>query len=129
MRLLMMAMAVGSAMAPRVAFCAETGERILQLRPKAAMMSAVTPVTPAQPGNAPFMSSPSAEPDLMLIAPPQNAQEATRSSCNGERSLCYDSVSGRVVYKPARAFMPAFPGLRPENISLKRNQLVLRYSF
>jgi hypothetical protein len=72
---------------------------------------------------------PSIEPELVLSSRPETAQEATKSSCGGEHSLCYDSVSGRVVYKPARQFMPALPGLRPENISLKRNQLVLRYSF
>ena len=128
MKVLMMAMAMGSTLA-QTAPAAET-EKALQLRPKAAMMSAVVSITPAQAGNAPFVSSPSSEqPELVLGMHTENAQEATRSSCGGERALCYDSVSGRVVYKPARQFMPDLPGLRPENISIKRNQLVFRYSF
>ena len=55
--------------------------------------------------------------------------ETSRSSCAGERSLCYDAQSGRIVYKPARAFMPDLPGLQRENISVKRDRIVLRYTF
>ena len=129
MKFLVMAIVAGSAMAPGAAHAADA-EKALQLRPKAAMMSAVASVTPVQ-ANAPFVASagPAAEVDVVLGSRQETAQEATRSSCTGERSLCYDSVSGRVVYKPARQFMPDLPGLRPENISIKRNQLVFRYSF
>jgi hypothetical protein len=129
MKFLLMAMVVGSAMAPGAAHAAES-EKALQLRPKAAMMSAVASVTPAQ-GNAPFVASAgqAADVEMVLGSRQETAQEATRSSCNGERSLCYDSATGRVVYKPARQFMPDLPGMRPENISIKRNQLVFRYSF
>jgi hypothetical protein len=132
MRVVVMALAVSSVATPTISSAGDT-EKALQLRPKAAMMSAVASVTPAQ-SNAPFVQSlgpgPGQEPELEIFSSRQDsAQEASRSSCNGERSLCYDSVSGRVVYKPARQFMPSLPGLRPENISLKRNQLVFRYSF
>ena len=120
-------------MTPWAAAGAETEKSVaqpLQLRPKSAMMTAVTSMTPAQAANAPFVGAlPSADPELLLGSRQETAQEATHSSCSGERSLCYDSASGRVVYKPARQLMPAFPGLRPENISIKRNQIVLRYSF
>lgn len=129
MNVVVMALAVGSVASPILAAAAEA-ERTLQLRPKAAMLSAVTSMTPAQ--NAPFVPAPSApqDPELAIFSSRQdNAQEASRSSCNGERALCYDSASGRVVYKPARQFMPTLPGMRPENISLKRNQVVFRYSF
>lgn len=129
MNVVVMALAVSSVASPMLAAAGDS-ERTLQLRPKAAMMSAVTSMTPAQ--NAPFASPSSApaDPELAIFTSRHtNAQEATRSSCNGERALCYDAVSGRVVYKPARQFMPNLPGMRPENISLKRNQLVFRYSF
>ena len=129
MKVVVMALAVSSMASPTLSPAADT-EKMLQLRPKAAMMSAITSITPAQ--NAPFVSPPasSSDPELAIFSSRQdNAQEATHSSCNGERSLCYDTVSGRVVYKPARQFMPSLPGLRPENISIKRSQIVLRYSF
>ena len=79
---------------------------------------------------APF-SAPSAEPELELELVPRRdeRQEASRSSCSGDRSLCYDPNSRRIVYKPARALMPEFPGLQRENISLRRDRIVFRYSF
>ena len=126
MKFLVMAMAVSSAMAPNAAPAGEA-EKTLQLRPKAAISTAVAQITPAQ-ANAPFVAPAANEPELSL-APPPTAQESSRSSCNGERALCYDAVNGRVVYKPARQFMPDLPGLRPENISIKRRQIVFRYSF
>jgi hypothetical protein len=133
MKFLLMAMVASGAMTPFGLLAADAEKSVgqpLQLRPKSAMQSAVVSINPAQVINAPFVSpSASPEPELVLSSRPETAQEGTRSSCAGEHSLCYDSVSGRVVYKPARQFMPAFPGLRPENISIKRNQLVLRYSF
>lgn len=126
MKVLVMAMAVSSVIAPNTAPAGEN-EKALQLRPKAAISVAVAQITPAQ-ANAPFIAPAANEPELSL-APPPTAQESSRSSCNGERALCYDSVSGRVVYKPARQFMPDLPGMRPENISIKRHQIVFRYSF
>lgn len=126
MKVLVMAMAVSSVIAPNTAPAGE-GEKALQLRPKAAISVAVAQITPAQ-ANAPFIAPAANEPELSL-APPPTAQESSRSSCNGERALCYDAVSGRVVYKPARQFMPDLPGMRPENISIKRHQIVFRYSF
>jgi hypothetical protein len=94
----------------------------LELKPKAALIAA------AQSRRAPFMA-PSGEPELELVPRRDARQEASHSSCSGERSLCYDPGSGRIVYKPARAFMPDVPGLQPENISVKRDRIVLRYSF
>ena len=127
MKVLVMAMAVGSAVASGVAPAGE-GDKLLQLRPKAAISSAMTQISPAQ-ANTPFVSPTWEGPELVFDPRRSDAREATRSSCEGERSLCYDSASGRVVYKPARQLMPDLPGMRPENISLKRNQIVFRYSF
>ena len=42
---------------------------------------------------------------------------------------CRDAPEGRLVYRGARRYMPAFEGLAPEGISLRRDRLVLRYSF
>jgi hypothetical protein len=125
MKVAMMALAVGTVVTSSATLAGD-GEKVLQLRPKAAIGSAVM-MPNAQHGQAPFVS-PMGEPELVLMPRAPQAQDTVRSSC-GERALCYDSASGRVVYRPAREYMPDVPGLRPENISIKRNQLVLRYSF
>jgi len=44
-------------------------------------------------------------------------------------ALCYDLADRRVVYRPARAYMPQFEGLRAESVSLRHNKVVLKYSF
>ena len=121
MKLALLAMALVTATPKGEA--AEAQPPVLQLKPKAAIVSTISE------RNAPFAASPSAEPVLELLPRPDPRQEASRSSCSGERSLCYDPGSGRIVYKPARAFMPDIPGLRPENISVRRDRIVFRYSF
>lgn len=95
----------------------------LQLRPKAAMA-----VLTLNPQSAPFLA-PSNESDLELFPQRDARLDASRSACTGERSLCYDPFSGRIVFKPARMLMPEIPGLRRENISVKRDRIVLRYSW
>lgn len=95
----------------------------LKLRPKAA----VTAELPSRAA-APFLS-PSGEPELDLLPRGDPRLALSRSSCSSERSLCYDPHSGRIVYKPARAFMPDIPGLQRENISVKRDRITFRYSF
>lgn len=119
MKLLLIALALGLAAAPKVA-AVET-KPPLQLRPKTALVAA------APHNYAPFVA-PSAEPVLDLL-PHDLRQDQSRSSCNSDRALCYDPNSGRIVYKPARALMPDLPGLQRENISVKRDKIVLRYSF
>ena len=120
MKLLALALAVAAA-TPR-GEAAETKPLVLQLKPKAAIAS------PVHSRYAPF-ATPSAEPELELIPRRDPREETSRSSCSGERSLCYDPTSGRIVYKPARNFMPDIPGLQRENIPVKRDRIVFRYSF
>lgn len=121
MKLLVLAMAIAAATPKGEA--AEAQPPVLQLKPKAAIVSTLTS------RYAPFVAPQAVEPELELIRRPDPRQEASRSSCSGERSLCYDPGSGRIVYKPARNFMPDFPGLRRENISVRRDRIVFRYSF
>jgi len=121
--LVALALVLGIAAAPN-AGAAEVAPKALQLRPKAALAT-----SSATHQNAPFVMPMAGEPDLDLLPRRDVRQEASRSSCSGERSLCYDPTSGRIVYKPARAFMPGIPGLQRENISVKRDRIVLRYSF
>ena len=96
----------------------------LQLKlPKAALAK----VVPSH-SNAPF-AMPIGEPELDLLPRRDLRQDQSRSSCNGESSLCYDAAERRIVYKPARNFMPDIPGFRRENISVKRDRIVFRYSW
>jgi hypothetical protein len=96
----------------------------LQLRPKAGV-SALT----VGHQFAPFVE-PLADPEHLGLLPQRDHRLASsRSSCTGESALCYDPASGRIVYKPARMLMPDIPGLRRENISVKRDRIVFRYSF
>jgi hypothetical protein len=125
MKLLILAFAVAVAATPRPAGAADPNPQPqlqLQLKPKAAISSAATHTF------APFVT-PSAEPELDLLPRRDERLEQSRSSCSGDRSLCYDPNSGRIVYKPARMLMPDIPGMQRENISVKRDRIVFRYSF
>lgn len=95
----------------------------LQLRPKAALP------TPAKMHRfAPFVA-PLDEPDPELLPRVDPRQESSHWSCTGETSLCYDPGTRRIIYKPARALMPDLPGLRRENISVRRDRITFKYSF
>ena len=122
MKLLVLALALGVAAAPS-GEAAESKSQALVLKPKAAM------AVSRSHGHAPFVSPSSSDFELELLPRRDERQEAMRSSCSGDRSLCYDPASGRIVYKPAREFMPDIPGLQRENISVKRDRIVFRYSF
>ena len=120
---LFLAFAVAAAPAGEASEAVASGPP-LKLRSKAA----VSAVMPAPRASAPFRA-PTGEPELELAPSGDPRLQASRSSCSGERSLCYDPTSGRIVYKPARALMPEIPGLQRENISVKRDRITFRYSF
>jgi hypothetical protein len=120
MRLCFFALAAGLAVAPCLAAAADT-KPALELRPKAALMAAVPH------DSAPFVAA--SEPQLHLAPPRDSAPGQGRSSCTADRDLCYDANSGHIVFKPARQFMPDLPGMTPENVSVKKDRIVLRYSF
>lgn len=44
-------------------------------------------------------------------------------------ALCYDYRAGHAVYKPMQKLLPDIPGMRPDNLSFRRNKIVARYSF
>jgi hypothetical protein len=97
----------------------------LKLRSKAAMSEVLS----MRPSSAPFRA-PLGEPELELLPQPADPRlDGKRWSCTGESSLCYDPETRRIVYKPARALMPEIPGLRRENISVKRDRITFKYSF
>jgi hypothetical protein len=99
--------------------------KALQLRPKSLLVPAPTAIQPA-----PFLVQPG-EPTLDFQ--PHNTDERLkeiRASCeNGGRSLCYDTDSGKIVYKKTAEYMPAIPGMRAEHISVRRDRVTFKYSF
>ena len=115
------AMVAGLAALPNMAGAADA-RPALELKPKAALMAAV-------PNNLASFVGPASAPELHLAPQRDNPLAQSRSSCNADRDLCYDANSGHIVFKPARQFMPGLPGMTPENISLKKDRIILRYSF
>lgn len=99
--------------------------KTLQLRPKSLLVPA-----PAAVQHAPFLVQPG-EPAVDFQ--PHNTDERLkeiRASCdNGGRSLCYDTDSGKVVYKKTAEYMPTIPGMKAEHISVKRDRVTFKYSF
>ena len=126
MKLLAMAIAM-TASVPTNGEAAEAPQQ-LQLRPKNGIVALVSqPASPAAK-EAPF-ANPASQPDLAVIVHSDVGQSQRKPGCTKEASLCYEADTGRIVFKPARQFMPDIPGLQRENISLKRDRIIFRYSF
>jgi hypothetical protein len=102
---------------------AATGEKTLRLAPKEAI------ATTLPHRHAPFLARHDDEQDNLDFVPHPESRRGNPSSCNSERPLCYDPTNGHIVYKPARQLMPDIPGLQRENISVRRDRILLRYSF
>jgi hypothetical protein len=124
MNLLLLLVALALLVAPRFAAADEGKQLNLQLKPKLLASSS------AAAAPAPFavaQSDDSRPLDLGASAP---HRDGNRSACGIESTWCYDATDGgRIVYKPARRLMPHINGLTPENISVKRDRIVFRYSF
>ncbi len=97
--------------------------RALQIKSKSAIATAV----PHR--SAPYVQPVGETEREPLLSPRDLRQDQSRSSCEAKRDLCYDPTVGRVVYKPARAYMPDLPGLQPDSISVKRDKIVFKYTF
>ena len=124
MKCVVLVLAIAFALAPVASAAAATNEGTsLQLSPKAAIMAA------APHKDAPFVSPVAAMPEPELRARPEHRQDPSHSSCELDHALCYDARSGHIVYKPARNWMPDLPGLTPDNISVKRDRIIFRYTF
>jgi len=125
MNALLLLVAMAMLVAPRPA-AAEDGKLLnLQLKPK---LLAASPAA----GQAPFASAPTDDGHpLDLAGAAAQQHEGSRSACGVDSTWCYDMGEGgrTLVYKPARSFMPRINGLTAENISVKRDRIVFRYSF
>lgn len=97
----------------------------LSLKTKA-LASAGTPST--KQADAPFAYGRDPMPQLIMLE--EQERRGPRGSCEAAaRDLCFDAVERRVVFRPARKYMPKFDGLTPENVSLRGNRIVFKYSF
>ena len=119
---LFLVMALGLAAFSLAAHAAATEEKALRLTPKAAI------ATTLPQRHTPFLTSQHDEPKLDFVPHPES-RRGSPSSCKAERALCYDPSNGHIVYKPARQLMPDIRGLQRENISVRRDRIILRYSF
>ncbi len=67
-------------------------------------------------------------PELMLRE--EQERRGPRGACeHAATDVCYDIADGRVVYRPARKFMPRLDGFNAESISLRRDRILFKYSF
>jgi hypothetical protein len=65
-----------------------------------------------------------------LLLLDEQERRGPRGACEfSARDLCYDLADGRVVFRPARAYMPKIDGLTAENVTLRSNRVVFKYSF
>ena len=116
-----LALVLGTAAAP-AASANET--KSLELKPKAAFVAAAMPGTAA-----PFVAA-APSPEHVDFAMHEIAHEPNPSSCENGHLVCYDGANGgHLVFKPARRLMPDIPGLRAENLTVKKDRIVLHYSF
>ena len=107
---------------PGGAWALDVVESALATQSQAAVRAAVLPSRSAE---APFRARRDPLPELTLRE--ELSRRGPRAHCGTD--LCYDLAEGRVVYRPARAYMPRVEGLRAESISLRQDRIVLKYSF
>jgi hypothetical protein len=101
----------------------------VELSAKAKSLAAAGAVPPGKQAEAPFTRG-GRDPMPELLLRDELERRGPAGACGATAtSLCYDLADGRIVYRPARAYMPKFEGLRAESISLRRDRLVFKYSF
>ena len=77
---------------------------------------------------APFVAHVDAAAVLSLGTPAGSAERGVPCA-DGLSTLCYDARDRGFIYGGARKFMPRVQGLKPEGVGLRRDRLILRYSF
>jgi hypothetical protein len=65
-----------------------------------------------------------------MILRDEQERSISRGTCqHAGQDLCYDLADRRIVYRPIRQYMPKFDGLKAENVSVRRNAVIVKYSF
>jgi hypothetical protein len=77
---------------------------------------------------APFVSRAEPASEMSLGAPALSSGRSVPCA-DGLTALCYDANNRGLIYRGARDFMPRVDGLTPEGVALRRDRLILRYSF
>ena len=110
------------------ALAARAAEPVVDLSMRAKAIASSGPVKAA---SAPF-AAPAAGRDPWPALAFREEQElrGPRGSCEySTRDVCYDVADARLVYRPARRYMPKIGELTPENVQLRPNRIVFKYSF
>ena len=76
---------------------------------------------------APFVGR--VDPAPLSLSAPALSPERGVPCADGLSTLCYDARNRGFVYRGARDFMPRMQGFTPEGVALRRDRLILRYSF
>ena len=79
--------------------------------------------------DAPFATGRDPLPALIRLEEREN-RLGPRGGCDyTSKDLCYDLADARIVYRPARNYMPSVPGLAADSVSLRHNRIVFKYTF
>lgn len=93
-----------------------------------ALASAPAASTAAVAAQAPFLAA--RDPFPRMLMREEQESRAFRGACqHSGKDLCYDLADRRIVYRPIRQYMPKFDGLTAENVSIRHDKIVVKYSF
>jgi hypothetical protein len=113
-----------------LAFAAAAGDGVEASIHARSLASAAAGAIPAKQADAPFRPGRDPMPELILREELERRGGGPSGACEASASdLCYDLRDARVVYRPARKYMPTIDGLQPESISLRRDRIIFKYSF
>jgi hypothetical protein len=114
-----------AAVVPALGLAAYAGDDVdLSMKSKAVASAASTKVTVA-----PFAAARDPLPAMMVHE--ERVARGPRGACEASTlDLCYDLGEARIVYRPARRYMPSLGrDFTPESVSLRPNRIVFKYSF
>ena len=69
------------------------------------------------------------EPVSIFREAPKSLEQIPNACSKDTGSLCYDYRTGHAVYKPMHSLLPPISGMKPHNLSLRRDKIVAHYTF
>jgi hypothetical protein len=100
-----------------------------KVSPKTLAQAAPQTTRPSTATNRPFVLEPENELPGVSFNTRLEREQISGACSSSSASLCYDYRTGRAVYRPARKLMPEISGMRRESLTVKRDKVVLHYSF